>query len=333
MISFERIDICDIGRGTINHFNDVNIFQTLPWINFVAKTQNAEPVVAAVRYDNSIAGYFIGLIVKKYGIKILGSPFRGWTTYFMGFNLSADVSRREVFKALPKFAFLDLGCHYLEIVDANLAINECEGLTYDIEHLNWKKIDLTKSEDQLWANMKHNGRNCIRKALKSGVVIEETNDNGFVKEYFGQYEDVLSKKSMMPAYRIELVQQLVDYLLPTGKLILLRAINKQGLCIATGIFLHLNKSAIFWGAASLREHQILRPNDLLAWYGIKKMKACGMKELHFGGQAEQYKEKLGCADVVLPRLMKAKYSALSNVLEVMRSQRSIRFKNWILRRL
>jgi hypothetical protein len=333
MISFERISMDHLDGENKAVLGQTNIFQTVPWINFVAETQKAEPVIAALKSEDRIVGYFTGLIIRKYGLRILGSPFRGWGAYFMGFNLMPDILPREALLGLAKFAFEELRCHYLEVVDPGLKTGDWEGLDFDVEFLHWQKIDLTKSEDDLWANMEHNGRNCIRKSIKNGVVIEEASAEKFAEEYFAQYEEVFAKQSLKPPYNLEQVRKLIKHLHPTGNLLLLRAKNKENLCIATGIFLSLNKTAIFWGAASLGKFQILRPNEPLAWFGIKKMKARGIRDLHFGGTGEQYKKKLGCSEIKLPRLMMAKYSILRHFIDFIRSPRGKRFRNWALRRL
>jgi hypothetical protein len=333
MISFQRIPLKDVKWEDPRTYDEINVFQTLPWLNFLAETQKAEPVLAAVESDGHLLGYFIGLTVNKYGIKVLGSPFRGWGTYFMGFSMVPGVSRREALEALPAFAFKELGCHYLEVVDPCLCASDWAGSPYKVECLDWFAIDLTKSEDELFRTMKHSARNCIRQSIKNGVTIEEASDIGFAEEYYDQYKDVLAKRSMAPAYSLDYVQKMIGTLLPTGHLLLLRAKSLEGLCVATGIFLALNKTAVFWGAASWREHQHLRPNEPLAWCGMQKLKARGIHELHFGGQCEQYKEKLGCDAVSLHRLMKARYEIGDRLLEFVTSPKSARYKNWVLRRL
>jgi len=333
MITFERTDVKDVNWENVGVFSEINVFQTLPWLNFLAETQKAEPVVAAAKSDGHLLGYFTGLIVNKYGIKVLGSPFRGWGTYFMGFSMMPDVSRREALQALPAFAFKELGCDYLEVVDPCLCASDWTGLPYKVEDLNWFTIDLTKSEDELFADMKHSGRNCIRQSIKRGVTIEEASDIEFAEEYYDQYKDVLAKRSIVPAYSLAYLQKMIETLLPTGHLLLLRARNLDGLCIATGIFLALNKTAVFWGAASWREHQHLRPNEPLAWQGMQNLKARGIHELHFGGECEQYKEKLGCNEITLHRLMKAKYAVLGRLLDLATSPKGTRYRNWALRRL
>lgn len=333
MISFQRLPFEDVKWEDSNIGDEINIFQTLPWLSFLAETQKAEPVIAAVESDGHLMGYFTGLIVNKYGIKVLGSPFRGWGSYFMGFSMAPDASRRELLQALPAFAFKELGCHYLEVVDPYLSADDCSGLTYKVENLDWFAIDLTRSEEELFANMKHSGRNCIRQSIKKGVTIEEASDIGFAEEYYDQYTDALAKHSIVPAYSLDYVQKMIEVLLPTGYLLLMRARNLEGICIATGIFLALNRTAVFWGAASWRQYQSLRPNEPLAWAGIQKLKEKGIQELHFGGEAEQYKKKLGCYEITLPRLMKPRYAVAASLLDYITSPKSARFKNWVLRRL
>ena len=333
MISFERIDMNNDTWDKIKSVGQCNIFQTPWWINFLKETQRAEPIITEIKSNGSVLGYFTGLVVRKFGLKILGSPFRGWATYFMGFNLFPGTQYREILEAFPSFVFNDLGCHYLEIVDPNLNSEDCVGLPYKIETLPWFAIDLTKSEEELLSNMKSAGRNCIRKSIKNGVVIEDAPVTGFAEEYYAQYSEVLSNRSLLPTYTVDNVAKLINQLLPTENLLLLRAMGPDGGCIATGIFLGYNKAAVFWGAASRRLYQSLRPNEPLAWDGITDMKTRGYQVLHLGGECEEYKRKLGCYDLPMLRLMKEKYSLLGTLLDIFRKFRSSKYKNWALRRL
>jgi lipid II:glycine glycyltransferase (peptidoglycan interpeptide bridge formation enzyme) len=333
LISFEQIDIDNYPHEEMNKIGNVNIFQTIPWLKFVSETHKGEPIVLAIKSDGFLEGYFTGLIVKKFGINILGSPFRGWQSYFLGFNLMSTASYLDILRELRQYTFQKLGCTYMEIIDPSFEYDGLETLPYKVEHLDWYAVDLNQSEDDILANMKHSGRNCIRKAIKSGVVIEEVTDNGFASEYFSQYKDVLARHEISPAYSLEMVEKMIDTMLPTGNMVLLKALNPERTCIATGIFLALNKTAVFWGAASWRQYQSLRPNDLLAWEGIKIMKQRGIQKLHLGGQSEQFKEKLGCQEANLYRLMKAKYITMDLMIGLMNSTKSQKLRNLFLRQL
>jgi len=334
MISFESMNIKDVDWRSIQDAGEINIFQTMPWLEFVRDTQQAEPLVTLIKADNHAVGFFTCLIVKKFGLRILGSPFRGWTTYFMGFNLLQHIiPRHEILRALPEYAFGTLDCSYLEIIDPMIDMNDLGGLSYEVERLPWLAIDLTKSEDDLFAGMKHQCRSNIRKALKSGIEVEEARDPAFADEYYAQYIDVLAKRSLMPAYSLDTVRNMIEHLLPTGDLLLLRARNPDGICIATGIFLARSRTGVFWGAASWRDHQSARPNELLAWHGMTVLKARGVRQLHLGGECEQYKEKFGCTEARIYRIMKARNSMLGRLIHTVTSQKNLRFKNWVLRRL
>ena len=309
MISMERIDLDNVPWQELDQFSDRTIFQTPPWLGFLAKTQGAEPIVSAVKENGHTLGYFTGMVTKKLGFKILGSPFRGWTTGYMGFNLPPGFPRRQVLQALPTFAFRDLGCHYLEIIDRHIYKDDYCDQSYSVHSTRIFEIDLTQSEDQLLANMDSACRRCIRKAAKCGVSTEEASDMGFADEYYAQLRDVFAKQSLVPTYSLERVRELIDYLLPTGHLLLLRARSAEGLCIATGIFPAFNDAAYFFGGASWREHQILRPNEPLIWHAMRYWKARGMSKFDMGGRAA-YKRKYGIYECEASTGMKAKYESL-----------------------
>ena len=239
MISFERLDMQKVDWGNMYAVGEINIFQTCAWLTFIAEAEKAEPVIASVKSDGNLVGYFTGLIVRKYGMKILGSPFRGWGTYFMGFNLRQGISRDEVLRAFPKFAFTDLGCNYLEIIDPNLAYDEKRGLSYPykVEALPWYAFDLTKSEDELFTNMSKSRRKNIRRSIRKGVVIEEANDIEFMDEYHAQFTETMRRQSTAPLYDVEYLRTLFKRFFATGNLLLLRARDAD-----RPLYRHTNKS-------------------------------------------------------------------------------------------
>ena len=141
------------------------------------------------------------------------------------------------------------------------------------------------------------------------MVIEEASDSAFADDYYAQLTDVFKKQSLTPPHSIERPQQLIKHIFPTGNLLLLRARSPEGICIATGIFPAFNGMAVFWGAASWRQYQNLRPNELLFWHAMRYWKARGMKKFDMGGGGE-YKRKYGCYEIFIPCIMKGKYGFL-----------------------
>ena len=152
-------------------------------------------------------------------------------------------------------------------------------------------------------------RRCIRKAQKSGITIEQATDNGFVHDYYRQLLDVFAKQGLTPTYSEARVRALVKHLLPTGRLLLLRARNADGDCVATGIFPAANDFMYFWGGASFRTGQIDRPNEAIQWAAMKFWKAAGMRSYDMGGGGG-YKRKYGGREIRGAWIRKSRYRIL-----------------------
>ena len=297
----------------LDQFEDRTIFQTINWLKFVSHTQNAKPVIAVVKDGNhQLLGRFSGLIIKKYGLRILGSPFPGWTTSYMGLNLKPSVSRIDALVALEDFAFRELKCIHFEIMDRHLNTNDFEQRGYNYSILSSFEIDLTKDKEKLFAAMTSACRRCIRKADKVGVQVEVARDLSFADDYYAQCEDVFAKQNLVPTYSKERVRALIEYLLPTGQLLLVRAKDSEGNCIATGIFPALNDTMYFWGGASWRSYQALRPNEAIQWFAMLYWKARGISKYDMGGGGE-YKRKYGGYEIAIPWGRKSRYPILENL--------------------
>src|SRR5215471_10615153 len=104
-MKFHAITIAAADWKLLDSFADRTVFQTRAWVEFVRESQRATPVVAELRQGGEVLGYFTGLTFSKFGLKILGSSFPGWTTPYIGFNLKPGVSRRAALAALEKFAW------------------------------------------------------------------------------------------------------------------------------------------------------------------------------------------------------------------------------------
>jgi hypothetical protein len=293
----------------MNAFADRVIFQTREWLQFVARTQRAEPVVAAVVDDGERVGYFSGLVVRRFGVRILGSPFPGWTTASMGFNLAEGVSRHTAAAALVPFAWGPLRCAHLEVKDRWLRAADLDGLGFESDLTLTYEVDLSADEPDILSRMSSACRRAIRKAEKSGVTVTAVAGEDFADEYYAQLQGVFARQSLVPTYGVERVRALIECLEPTGRLLLLRALSPDGRSIATGIFPAFNGTAYFWGGASLRPDQILRPNEAIFWYAMRYWRARGVSTLDLGGGGD-YKHKYGPRELWLPWFRRSRVPGL-----------------------
>lgn len=324
------VDPKAVDWDSLDRFADRTVFQTREWLNFVAETQSATPLVAELKENGKIVGYFSGLTFTRLGVKVLGSSFPGWTTPYIGFNLLPGISRAQALAAVEKMAWDKLKCLHMEVSDPYFTVEDGEQLGFTCEFYTSYRTDLTQSEDQLFNNMDSACRRCVRKAEKSGVVIEEVTDLGFADQYYDQLKDVFAKQGLVPTYKVERVRALVSHLAPSGRVLLVRARDPEGKCIATGIFPGFNKIAEFWGNASYRSSQILRPNEAIQWYVLRYWKRRGVEVYDWGGEGT-YKEKYGCKAHRVPWFTKSRYQIVSTLRNEARNMfaRKQRFLGWL----
>jgi CelD/BcsL family acetyltransferase involved in cellulose biosynthesis len=281
-------------------YADRLIFHTPQWLRFVAETQRAEPVLATIDDDGEPVGHFTGLLAKRLGLRILGSPMAGWTTSYLGFNLHPAVHRRAALQALLPWAFGELGCAHVEIRDRGLTEADLGGLGLRWAAAPTAVIDLTPDTDALFGAMASACRRNIRKAQRCGVVIEEVHDDPeFAAQFYDQLRDVFAKQNLVPTYSIDRVRALIRNLAPAGQLLLLRAREPGGRVVATAVLPWFHRTMYFWGGASYRADQHLRPNEALIWHALQWARERGVTEFDFvGGNA--YKQKYGTTEVPVP---------------------------------
>ena len=308
----EPLSLAEVDWSTLDALPDRNVFQTREWLEFVSSTQGARPVVAEVRDGSRVVAFFTGLVLRRFGVPILGSPFLGWGTGYLGFNRVQEYSSRDAVSALADFAFGRLGCLHLEIRDRRLDADAVAGIGFVAQRRRTFELDLRPSEDEIWGGFKSTCRTAIRKAEKSGVSVEEAHDLAFADEYYAQLRDVFAKQSLAPPYGVEFVRELIRHVEPSGRLLLLRARNAAGESVATGIFPGHGSMAYFWGGASRREHQALRPNDLLMWSAMRHWRARGAEVFDFGG-AGDYKRKFGPVEINVPLMRKSRFAVIEQL--------------------
>ena len=181
-------------------------------------------MIATLKDGQSVAGYFAGLIVRKLGLKILGSPFVGWATERMGLRLLPGVPRREAIEALMRYAFHDLGCVHLEFSDLHTTPDDVAGLGFDVTVNNDHFVDLRPDEEEIYRNMNRSARRyCNREGPARGLVVEEAYDEEFAKDFCSQMTEVFARRGLVPTFGEKRVLLLMRHLLPTGNLLLLRA--------------------------------------------------------------------------------------------------------------
>ena len=154
MLEFRALPADEVPWQRLNTFTDRTVFQTREWLNFIAETQRGTPIVAELRDGSSTAGYFSGVLIRKFGVRILGSSFPGWTTPYIGFNLLPGAfTRSEALEALRRWAFDELGCLHFEVSDWQFRNEGTKAPALDETAYESYESDLTRTEDELFGSM------------------------------------------------------------------------------------------------------------------------------------------------------------------------------------
>jgi CelD/BcsL family acetyltransferase involved in cellulose biosynthesis len=309
-VVLERIPYDPVAwAAVVDRHPDAEVFHGPAWLSYLGDSQGAEPVVAAVRADGRVVGYFVGGIVRRYGVRILGSPMVGWGTPRMGFLLEDGADRQAAADALVAFAFRELGCLHIELGDPGLVPQQMTRSGYAAEIGRTFVIDLDRPEEAILADMRSRTRTYIRRGVRSGLVLEQSTDETFADEYYDQLVEVFGRQGLVPTYGVERVRQLIRALRPSREVLLLRVRAPDGESVATAVVVGRNRTAVLWGAAFRRARSDLHPNEPLHWEAMREWRSRGVTRYDMGGGGD-YKAQYGGTEVPSIRFLRSRYGVM-----------------------
>jgi hypothetical protein len=292
-VTLKRIPYDPIAWAAIvDAHRDAEVYHGPAWLAYLTASQAAQPVIAVVLAGDRPVGHFVGAIVRRYGVRILGSPLRGWGTMAMGFLLEDGADRQAAASALATFAFRDLSCVHVELTDRHLTTASMAGSGYLAEMGGTYVIDLEPSEEAVLAGMRATTRNYIRQGVRRGLIVERVRGEAFADEYHAQLVEVFGRQGLAPTYGVERVRQLIRALDPSEEVLLLRVRTPDGESVSTLIVVGRNGTAVLWGAAFRRARANVHPNELMHWEAMRYWKSRGFPRYDMGGGGD-YKEKYG----------------------------------------
>ena len=141
-------------------------------------------------------------------------------------------------------------------------------------------LDLTPSEDALFARVKESTRRNIRKAKREGVAISIGTSGEMVAAFY-RLNCLTRREHGLPPQPLSFFRYLHEHLLEKGKgCVALASFKGHG--IGGAVYLHFGRNALYKYGASDRRFQYLRPNDLVMWEAIRWYRTRGFQQLGFG---------------------------------------------------
>ena len=275
-----------------------SVFTTMEWLEFIQEDSQVAPLFLRITRGETLVGYFTAMIQKSYGFRIIASPFAGWSTCYMGFDLvDPSVNKLDLIPCVTEYLFKVKKAHLIEIVDRDISVEDAQARGYRTGISDTLELEIDRTDEELFKVFKTDCRNFIRQFERRGAALEYAEpDDTFAQEYYTQLQDVFAKQGLVPTYSLEKDKCLLRHLRQSGNVLCLRVRDPEGNCIATSIFPGYNGKFFFWGGASYRSGQHYRPNEYMLWTAIRYWREKGFTMFDMVG-VRDYKRKFGSHEV------------------------------------
>lgn len=284
-LRLERLDAGQASRWDelVAPYRSRQVFHRRAWLEYLAASRGAEIRMWSLQEGPRTLGYFCGGIVQKGPFRILGSPLRGWGTNFMGPVADADIDGEALLSALDQVA-REEGVDVTELEYPGQSGQALQAAGYEAEEGRTYVVPLTPFDEKAcWERIHSKKRNQIRKAIKCGLTVEDTDDPAVADEFYERFEDLMRRKGRVPPYTPDHPRLLFRHLKPAGLLFSLRVRDASGSILATGLFPHDDEEVYFWGGSSWQDGRDLNPNDFLQWSAIRLACERGLKVYNMCG--------------------------------------------------
>ena len=275
------------------------------WSDFIIDEVDGEFLGLRIKHRNGEIHYFIGISYKKYGVRIIGSPFPGWGTAYMGI-VGDGVISEALISSLLSYLFKKFPMSYIEIISKLEVSGTSEFKGCEISKVDSLIVDLSKGIDNLYKDLKGDCRTFLRQfETRGGVISEEPPDENFVNLFYIQLSQVFERQGMVPTHSYARIKNMLNHI-STGEidLLCLQAKVNNSKSIASAIFFGLNGTCYYWAGASTTDGQQFRPNESMIWYAIKYFEEKGYKSFNLMG-VRDYKLKFSPNETSYSRIVAA----------------------------
>ncbi len=250
-----------------------------------------------ILHNGHICGHWCGLIVKKYGMNIFGSPLPGTGTDYMHPLFKNEIFLPDFLNGLKNWAIKNNIAH-IEIGGTYFNPETLKLFGFTTANTKTFRIDLSPGENEIWKNLKPAMRNKVRKAEKNGISVTVDHSEQFADLYYDMLKTVFNRKGLQPTYDLERVRKVLQYLKTEKRIIPLIAKNNSTPLSAI-ILLQDKNTLYFWGGASFQEAFKYGANDLIHWYAFKLAKKYDIQNYDTCGGGD-YKKKFGGELIHIP---------------------------------
>jgi len=141
-------------------------------------------------------------------------------------------------------------------------------------------LDITKSEEQLLAEMRKTTRYLIRKAERDNVIIEKRTDEKAVDDFWKIYQETAKRENFVP-FSKNYIKNEFEAFNKTGSALFFFGKIETGPVVAAALIIFTKSTAFYHQGASI--HTKVPVTYLLQWEAIKEAKKRGCQLYNFWG--------------------------------------------------
>ena len=273
-----RSDKADTWNNLVERSPYASAYHLWEWGEALSSTYKHQRYYLATTQNGDVSGILPLIHVKSrlFGNRLISLPFCEHGGPLADPRLKDEETRRVIEGLLDATNNLAraLGVEYVEIRNPQASVMQdlhCAQGYSAFQKYTTFKIDLAREQKELWSSLHQRARNKVRKAVKSGVEVEEADGVQRLKDYYKLYLKT-QRRHGSPPHGYKLFEKLYDAYQPKGKMKILLA-EHQGKPIAGLINFHHNKMIFGWDSVGDAEHRRFHPTNLLLWntveWGVK----------------------------------------------------------------
>jgi len=283
MLKFVELSPQDLDKYVFKNHPEANFLQTSAW-GKVYEIDGKETFYRGIEKDGKlVASALIILKPAKRGryLEIPGGPLLDW---------DKDREALEFFISEIRKLAEEHNCVFVRMrpniydTPEHLQLVREIGLIKSPMHLHAEHtvmIDLTKTEDELLADMRRQTRYDVRRSAKLGIVIEWANDEKAFDDFYDIQLQTAERQGFIPSTRQFIQAQRVAF----GDNARIYTASLDGDELAKGLILLQKPEAIYHEAASTDAGRKLPGAHALQWQIIKDAKEMGLKRYNLFGIA------------------------------------------------
>lgn len=229
-----------------------------------------------------------GFLTRRGPFRLFGSPLRGTMTSCLGpVSLAAHTSPaelRDLIDGCNRFVQKQWGVDYSEFIlrGTPFTCREQSRNGWEYGRPGSYRLDLTKGEAALWAELKSRARRHIRKSQQMGIQIVPIND---ARMYYRMLDETFARRGTTGWHPAGFFQALIEELVPR-QLLWAWGAEYEGQLIAACLFLYNDQEMYYLSGASLTQYRSLPTSYLLHWIAIVSAVRAGVRSYDLAGRGD-----------------------------------------------